>query len=158
MLKRRKISNYLTRLIYFTVRCCLYIYISYLNKTNHPISSNNHLLQTANNEIHFLKWNEGVVVRNQREHNVMLKKYEVVNRTAVSKKNSKSEVLITLKQLPFVTTWSSIKFIWWSVTIYMYMLSIAPHVWQELNSLQSIRFVCYYHQFAFVCIRRSVEN
>ena len=54
----------------------------YKNKTNHPISSNSNLSATANKAIHGLK--SGVGLQNQREHQIILTKYEAMHPTAVS--------------------------------------------------------------------------
>ena len=66
----------------------------YMNKTNHPISSNSHPLATANKAIHSLKRGRGV--KKQREHRIILTKYEAVHPTDVSENNSSSGMLILL--------------------------------------------------------------
>ena len=60
------------------------------NKTNHPISSNGHHSATA---IHSLK-NWGGGLQNQREHHIMLTKYEAVHPTAVSENNSSGMLIL----------------------------------------------------------------
>ena len=51
--------------------------ISMKNKTNHPILSNSHPSTTGNNTINRFKiWG---VVQNQREHHIILTKYEAVH-------------------------------------------------------------------------------
>ena len=53
-----------------------------MNKINRPMSSNNHLLGTANKSIDYLKLGGG---QNQREHNVILeKKIKAMHQTVVS--------------------------------------------------------------------------
>ena len=64
----------------------------YKNKTNHPISSNCHPSATANKAIHSLKIGGGGG-KNQREHHIILTKYEAVHLTAVEN-NSSSGMLI----------------------------------------------------------------
>ena len=63
-----------------------------MNKTNHPISSSSHTPTTANIAIHCL--NMGWGLQNQREHNIILTKYEAVHPTAVWENNSSSGILI----------------------------------------------------------------
>ena len=65
---------------------------SITNKTNHPILSNNHPSATANKATHSLK--RGGEVQNQREHHIILRKYEAVHPKAVSENNSSSGMLI----------------------------------------------------------------
>ena len=62
-----------------------------MNKTNHPISSNSYPSATAIKAIHSLKIGEGP---NQREHHIILTKYEAVHPTAVSENYSSSGMLI----------------------------------------------------------------
>ena len=60
------------------------------NKTNHPISSINLPLATANKAIHCIKWGGGGgwgLVKNQREHHIILTKYDAVHPAVVSGKN-----------------------------------------------------------------------
>ena len=63
------------------------------NKTNYPISSNSHPSATANKAIYSLKIGGGVS-QNQREHHIILTKYEAVHPTADSENISSSGMLI----------------------------------------------------------------
>ena len=61
------------------------------NKSNHPISRNNHPSATANKAIHSRKRGN----TKPTEHHIILTKYEAVDPTAVSKNNSSSGMLIS---------------------------------------------------------------
>ena len=61
------------------------------NKPNHPISSNSHPLATANKAIQNLKIGG---LQNQREHLIILAKYESVHPTVVSENYSSPGMLI----------------------------------------------------------------
>ena len=56
------------------------------NKTNHPISSNSHHSATANKAIHSIKIEGGL--QNQREHHIILTKYEAVHPNLFKIKNT----------------------------------------------------------------------
>ena len=68
------------------------------NKTNHPISSINLPLATANKAIHCIKRGGGGwgLVKNQREHHIILTKYDAVHPAVVSGKMSSSGMLTIL--------------------------------------------------------------
>ena len=66
----------------FDVKICYIDHFDCNNKTNNPISSNSYPSAAANKAIHCLKWGGGL--QNQREHHIIVTKYEAVHPTAVS--------------------------------------------------------------------------
>ena len=69
---------------------------SYKNKTDHPISSNNHPRQLQIKQYTASKWGCGVVKTKGNMIHMILTKYEAVHPMAVSENNSSSGMLIIL--------------------------------------------------------------
>ena len=71
----------------------LHVYI-YRDKTNHPMSSNNHPSVNTNKARHYLKSGGGL--QNQREHHISLRKDETMHPTVFSENYSSSGMQIIL--------------------------------------------------------------